>query len=70
MKWLKIAFIIIFILLAMERLIPIYLISSGLIFGENNNDTSYFVRKLLFNLGLLCVYTLISWKLFFSVKNR
>lgn len=70
MKWLKITFIIIFLLLAMERLIPIYLISNGLIFGENNNDTSYFVRKLLFNLGLFCVYILISWKLFLVFKNR
>lgn len=70
MKWLKIAFIIIFLLLAMERLIPIYLISSGLIFGENNNDTSYFVRKLILNFGLFCVYILISWRLLFSIKNR
>jgi hypothetical protein len=69
MKILKYLGSAILLLLGIGQLLPIYLISSGLLQGQAENETSYFIGKLLGHIVITIIILAIASKLYKSAKN-
>jgi hypothetical protein len=57
-------------LIALSQTVPIYLITSGLIKGQGEENTSYFVGKLIGHIFVTVLVILIASKLIKSVINQ
>ena len=57
------------VILGISQVMPIYLISSGLLQGQGGDDTSYFIGKLLGHLFVTVLVLALASKLFNSAKN-
>jgi len=57
-------------LLALSQMVPIYLIASGLLQGQGQENTYYFIGKLLGHIFVTVIVLLIASKLIKSVITQ
>ena len=69
MKILKYVGAIVLLLVSLGETIPIYLISSGLLLGQGDESTYYFLGKLAAHLLIGILVILFSVKLFISANQ-
>ncbi len=70
MKILKYISSIVFLLLAAGQIMPIYLLSSGLLQGEAENDMAYSVGKLTGHIMVTILVSSLALKLFKRAKKQ
>lgn len=58
------------VILGISQLLPIYLVSSGLLQGQAGDDTAYFIGKLVGHVFVTVLVLLLATKLFKSAKKH
>ena len=69
MKSIKYIFAILLLLLALSQVIPIFSIASGLIEGEPQESSSYFIGKLIGHIFITVLILLVANKLIKSARS-
>ena len=70
MKIIKYIVSAILLLLSIGQLLPIYLISSGLLLGQAEQNASYFIGKLIGHLLITILMLFFGTKLFKSARKN
>lgn len=70
MKILKYIGAILLTLIAISELLPIYLIASGLLQGQAENESAYFIGKLVGHVFIAILVLAIASKLYKSTRKQ
>lgn len=70
MKIIKYIGAVVLAIMGISQEMPIYLISSGLLKGQAENDTAYFIGKLVGHIFVTVLVLLLASKLFNSARNH
>ena len=70
MKVIKYIGAIIFLLLGVSQVVPIYLIASGLLQGQGGEGTAYFAGKLVGHIFAVVLSLVVASKLFGSARRN
>jgi hypothetical protein len=69
MKLIKYTFAIILLLLSIGEIMPIYLIISGLLTGQSDGNTAYWIGKLFMHIVIALVMFYLGLKLIKNVQD-
>ena len=70
MKIIKYIFAILLLLLSIAEVVPIYLILSGLILGQADGNTTYFVGKLSAHIALALIMFYFGLRIIKNIQNN
>jgi len=70
MKVIKYIGAVLFALLGLSQVMPIYLVSFGLLQGQIGDDTSYFIGKLVGHVFVAVLVLALALKLFKSARKH